>query len=74
MDGLALALALLSARDLGVAEVRSALPDAPVVPASLPVTARRGLIGSWLDLFRVDDPRGPRAHIRIARSRDQRFA
>jgi hypothetical protein len=57
MDGLALALALLNARDLGVAEVRSALPNAPVVPArpGRPAGTRRGLVTSWLDRFWVDD-------------------
>ena len=73
MDGLALALALLNARDLGVAEVRSALPNAPVVSARPRAGTRRGLIASWLDLFRVDDTRAPRS-IRPAADCDGGFA
>jgi hypothetical protein len=73
MDGLALALALLNARDIGVAEVTSALPNAPVVSARPRAGSGRGLIASWLGLFRVDDTRASRS-IRPAGDCDSGFA
>lgn len=54
MDGLALALALLRARDLGIGEMLSALPDAPVVVARPRPHRLRRLVRRWRGAVTAD--------------------